>query len=50
MPHAAQALIKCNAPQKLKDDLEKMARVRNISLAALLRLILSEYVRQKGNG
>ncbi|MCB9437321.1 MAG: hypothetical protein H6673_10075 [Anaerolineales bacterium] len=43
-----QALIKCRAPQPLKDALERLAQSRNISLAALLRLILSEYVRQKG--
>lgn len=42
------ALIKCMAPQSLKTDLERLAQARNISLSALLRLILSEYVRQKG--
>ncbi|MCB9437285.1 MAG: hypothetical protein H6673_09895 [Anaerolineales bacterium] len=48
MTKAPQALIKCLAPQPLKADLERLAQSRNISLAALLRLILSEYVRQKG--
>jgi predicted transcriptional regulator len=41
-------IIKCLAPEELKRELERLAQARNISLSALLRLILSEYVKQKG--
>jgi hypothetical protein len=40
--------IKFTVPQQLKQQLERLAQARNISLAALLRLIASEYIKQKG--
>jgi hypothetical protein len=43
-----QAFVKFRAPETLKEDLERLARGRNVSLSALLRLVLSEYVKQKG--
>ncbi len=38
-------VIKFNASRELKDDLIDLAEERNISLSALLRLVLTEYVR-----
>jgi predicted transcriptional regulator len=35
-------------PCELKDDLERLAEERSLSVSALLRLIVSEYVRNKG--
>jgi len=43
-----KTIIKFVAPRQLKADLEELARVRNISLSALMRLVLSEYVKRKG--
>lgn len=43
-----KTIIKFAAPRQLKTDLERLATMRNISLSALLRLILSEYVKHKG--
>jgi len=43
----SRVVIKCAAPRKLKADLEQLAEARNISLSALLRLILTEYIKQK---
>jgi hypothetical protein len=43
-----EALVKFFAPQKLKTELVTLANSRNVSLSALLRLALSEYVREKG--
>ncbi len=39
-------LIKFLAPRRLKHDLEELAAERNITLSALLRLVMSEYVRR----
>lgn len=39
--------IKLVAPARLKADAQRLADQRSISLSALLRLVLSEYVRQK---
>ena len=39
-------LIKFLAPRKLKRVLEELAAERNVALSALLRLVLSEYVRR----
>lgn len=38
--------IKFVAPEDLKNELQKLANERNITLSALLRLITSEYVRR----
>jgi len=45
--HNPRVIIKCAAPRKLKADLEALAKARNISLSALLRLVLTEYIKQK---
>lgn len=39
--------IKFNVSHQLKHDLTQLAQSRNISLSALLRLILTEYIRQR---
>lgn len=41
-------IIKFATSRDLKADLERLAQSRNISLSALLRLVLSEYLRNKG--
>ena len=41
-----ETLIKFNAPETLKSDLQELANERNITLSSLLRLIASEYVRR----
>jgi hypothetical protein len=41
-----EVLIKFLAPRKLKLALEELAGERNVALSALLRLVLSEYVRR----
>ncbi len=41
-----EVLIKFLAPRKLKNALEVLATERNIALSALLRLVMSEYVRR----
>lgn len=40
-------IIKFVAPARLKADAQRLADQRSISLSALLRLVLSEYVRTK---
>ena len=42
-----EVLIKFVAPEELKESLQKLANERNITLSALLRLVVSEYVRRK---
>jgi hypothetical protein len=42
-----EVLIKFFAPGKLKTELKILANSRNVSLSALMRLVLSEYVRDK---
>lgn len=44
----SESLIKFVAPASLKEELLNLAALRNISLSALIRLILSEYVKNKG--
>ncbi len=39
-------LIKFVAPQELKGNLQELANERNITLSAMLRLIISEYVKR----
>jgi hypothetical protein len=41
-----EALIKFVAPEDLKNDLQNLAKERNIALSSLLRLIASEYVKR----
>jgi len=41
-----EVLIKFVAPRELKRALQELANERNISLSALLRLIVSEYVKR----
>ncbi len=41
-----ETLIKFNAPEVLKNDLQGLANDRNITLSSLLRLIASEYVKR----
>jgi hypothetical protein len=41
-----EALVKFLAPEKLKHALQQLAAERNIALSALLRLVMSEYVRR----
>jgi hypothetical protein len=41
-----EVLIKFMAPHKLKRALEELASERNIALSALLRLVMSEYLRR----
>jgi hypothetical protein len=41
-----EVLIKFLAPRRLKHNLEELAVERNVALSALLRLVLSEYVRR----
>jgi hypothetical protein len=41
-----EVLVKFLAPRSLKRTLEELATERNIALSALLRLVMSEYVRR----
>ena len=41
-----EVLVKFGAPHQLKRALQELANERNIALAALLRLIASEYVKR----
>lgn len=43
-----QTFVRFAIPSQLKNDLQRLATARNISLSALLRLVLSEYVKHKG--
>jgi hypothetical protein len=42
-----QAVIKFFLPFELKEGLERVARERGLSVAALVRLILSDYIKSK---
>jgi hypothetical protein len=42
-----EALIKFWLPSKLKLELQHLANARSLSLSALLRLIVTEYVKAK---
>ena len=44
-----EVLIKFVAPKELKCALQELANERNISLSALLRLIVSEYAKRNGS-
>jgi hypothetical protein len=43
----AETLIKFYAPRALKQQLQELATSRNIALSAMLRLVVSEYVRTR---
>jgi len=42
--------LKFNIQQQLKQQLQHEAELRGISLAAFIRLILSQYIRQRQGG
>jgi hypothetical protein len=42
------SVVKLYLPNELKRALENLAQSRNIPLSALLRLIATDYIRQKG--
>jgi predicted transcriptional regulator len=42
-----EVLIKVLAPGHLKNDLQELANSRNVSLSALVRIALSEYVKNQ---
>lgn len=44
-----ETIIKFNAPESLKNNLQELANERNIALSSLLRLISSEYVKRNLN-
>jgi hypothetical protein len=43
-----EIILKFVAPLDLKEALQRLAQARNISLSAMLRLILTEYIKNKG--
>ena len=43
-----EVLIKFVAPIELKRELQMLANERNITLSALLRLVMSEYLKRDG--
>jgi hypothetical protein len=43
----SEELIKFYAPRALKLQLQELAASRNIALSALLRLVVSEYVKSR---
>lgn len=49
LPHnnhkTAEVALKVWMPKDLRNDLRRMAQSRSISLAALVRLVLSQYIR-----
>lgn len=42
-----EAIIKFFLPQDLKNQLQQLASNRSLSLSALLRLIVTEYIKSK---
>jgi hypothetical protein len=46
-PNSRENLIKFYVPRGLKRDLQMLAISRNIALSALLRLVVTEYVKSK---
>jgi hypothetical protein len=45
--NSSEHLIKFYVPGDLKRDLKALAASRNVALSALLRLVVSEYVKSK---
>jgi hypothetical protein len=48
MAQDKRTVIKVHAPASLKRALRQAARERHVSVAALARLVLTEYLREKG--
>ncbi len=48
MAHKNNSVVKFTAPEDLKAALQALAEARHIALAALIRLILTEYLKNKG--
>lgn len=46
-PSLSEALIKFAVPYQLKAELQALATARNITLSALLRLIVTDYIKSK---
>jgi hypothetical protein len=46
-PYSREQFIKFYVPSDLKRDLQSLAASRNIALSALLRLVVTEYVKSK---
>ena len=44
-----EAYIKVHLPKQLKQDLQALAQGRNISISSLLRLMATEYLKNKGS-
>ena len=45
--HTNEELIKFYVPRALKLELQELAASRNIALSALLRLVITEYVKSR---
>lgn len=45
--HHYKTALKLNMPADLHADLKRLARERALSLSAMIRLVLTEYVRSK---
>lgn len=43
----AKSTLKLNMPKALSDELKSLAAERALSLSAMIRLVLAEYVRTK---
>jgi molybdopterin-guanine dinucleotide biosynthesis protein A len=43
-----QPYIKIHLPHSLKEQLQHLAQQRSISLSSLMRLIATEYIKNKG--
>lgn len=48
MAHKNDTVIKFTAPGDLKEEVQELAAERHLSLAAFIRLILTEYLKNKG--
>ena len=48
MAQEKRTIIKVHAPDSLKRALRQAAMERHISVAALARLVLTEYLKEKG--
>lgn len=46
-PTSNQETIKFRVPTSLKEDAVKLAQERNLSLSAFIRLMLTEYIKNK---
>jgi hypothetical protein len=46
-PPTHEALIKVVVPKQLKHELQSVATSRNISLSALVRLVVTDYLKSR---